>query len=153
MCFPRRRSLHYSSICEFTRRAKVERIADPSKYRVRRRHTRQELLRVRLESYFCNPLVQIMLLYLIWKVFEFSFTWYTADCSAPRGCRVTDQNKERCWQTPGGLIVQSSKQNNPDLMQKQGLPQLSVCHLAVSWSWASYHTSSERGHSGLPADI
>ena len=29
---------------------------------------------------------------------------------------------------------------------------LSGCHLAVSQSWASYHTSSERGESELPAD-
>ena len=51
------------------------------------------------------------------------------------------------------ITVQSSKQNNPALMWKQGLPQISDCHLAVCWSWASYHTSSERGHPGLPADM
>ena len=46
-----------------------------------------------------------------------------------------------------------SKQNNPELMWKRECPSLSGCHLAVSWSWASYHTSSERGYSGLSADI
>ena len=51
------------------------------------------------------------------------------------------------------ITVQNSEQNNPDLMTKQRLPQLSNCHLAVSLSYASYHTSSERGDSGLPADI
>ena len=39
------------------------------------------------------------------------------------------------------------------LMWKQELPQLSGCHLAVCWSWASYHTSSERGHPWLSADV
>ena len=30
---------------------------------------------------------------------------------------------------------------------------LSGCHLTVSQSWADYHTSFERGDSGLPADL
>ena len=64
--------------------------------------TRGEHLRVRLKLYFCNHLVQIMLLCLIWKVFESSFTWYIVDCSALRGYRVTDQNEEGCLQTPAG---------------------------------------------------
>ena len=51
------------------------------------------------------------------------------------------------------LTVQSRKQNNLDLMWKEGLPQLLVCQLAVSMSWVCFHTSSERGHSGLPADM
>ena len=50
-------------------------------------------------------------------------------------------------------LVQNSKEKNPDLMCKRDCPSLSGCHMAVSWSWASYHTSSERGHSGLSTDI
>ena len=34
-----------------------------------------------------------------------------------------------------------------------GCLHLPVCHLAICQSWAGYHTSSERGHSGLSADI
>ena len=30
---------------------------------------------------------------------------------------------------------------------------LSACHMTVSLRWICYHTSFERGHSGLPADI
>ena len=33
-----------------------------------------------------------------------------------------------------------------------GCLHLSVCHLAICQSWPGYHTSSERGHSGLFAD-
>ena len=51
------------------------------------------------------------------------------------------------------LTVQNSKQNNPELMRKRECSSLSGCHKAVSWSYPSYHTSSERGHSGLSADM
>ena len=51
------------------------------------------------------------------------------------------------------LTVQNSKQNNPVWKWKMDCPSHSGCHLAVPWSWASYHTSSERGHSGLSTDI
>ena len=37
--------------------------------------------------------------------------------------------------------------------ENRGYLSLSGCHLAVSQSWAGYHTSFERGESGLPADI
>ena len=37
--------------------------------------------------------------------------------------------------------------------EDRGCLSLSGCHLAVSQSWAGYHTSSERGHSGLSADM
>ena len=40
-----------------------------------------------------------------------------------------------------------------EMARKQGHLNLSACHLAVSQSWASYHTSSERGDSGLSADV
>ena len=82
----------------------------------------------------------------------FPFIWGMADWSAPRGCIVTDQNEEACLQTPESITVHSSKQNNPELKWRQGMPQLSDCHLAVCWSWASYYTSSERGHPRLSAD-
>ena len=37
--------------------------------------------------------------------------------------------------------------------ENRGCFSLSGCHLAVSQSYAGYHTSFERGESGLPADI
>ena len=47
-----------------------------------------------------------------------------------------------------------SKPNNTTLRvgKKQGMMNLLDCHMAISWSWACYHTSSERGISGLSAD-
>ena len=67
---------------------------------------------------------------------------------------LSDTPKWRgCLQTPEVLTVQISKQNNPVLMWKWEFPRLSAYHLAVSWSWTGYHTSFERGHSGLPADM
>ena len=67
---------------------------------------------------------------------------------------LSDRPKcEGCLQTPEMLTVRSSKQNSPVLMWKWEFQRLSACHLAVCWSWAGYHTSFERGDSGLPADI
>ena len=67
---------------------------------------------------------------------------------------LSDTPKWRgCLQTPEVLTVQISKHNNPVLMWKWEFPRLSAYHLAVSWSWTGYHTSFERGHSGLPADM
>ena len=67
---------------------------------------------------------------------------------------LSDRPKcEGCLQTPEMLTVQSSKQNSPVLMWKWEFQRLSACHLAVCWSWAGYHTSFERGDSGLPADM
>ena len=51
------------------------------------------------------------------------------------------------------ISVQNSKQNIAWMGWKQEVSQLSACHLAVSLSRACYHTSYERGHSGLPADV
>ena len=47
-----------------------------------------------------------------------------------------------------------SKPNNTTLRvgKKQGLLNLLDFHMAISWSLAGYHTSSERGISGLSAD-
>ena len=47
-----------------------------------------------------------------------------------------------------------TEENNTSAVSwKQELAQLSDCHLAVCWSSAGYHTSSERGHPRLSADI
>ena len=51
------------------------------------------------------------------------------------------------------ITVQSNKQNNPGLMWRRECPSPPACHLAVSLSWVCFHTSSERKHSGLPADM
>ena len=40
-----------------------------------------------------------------------------------------------------------------ELCENRNWLSLSDCHLAVSWSGATHHTSFERGVSGLPADI
>ena len=37
--------------------------------------------------------------------------------------------------------------------ENKGCLHLSVCHLDINQSWLGCHTSSERGHSGLYADI
>ena len=67
---------------------------------------------------------------------------------------LSDRPKcERCLQTPEMLTVRSSKQNSPILMWNWEFQKLFACHLAVCWNWAGYHTSFERGDSGLPADI
>ena len=51
------------------------------------------------------------------------------------------------------LTVQSSKQNKTVWCGKWKCPSHSACHLAISLSYASYHTSFERRDSGLPADM
>ena len=61
--------------------------------------------------------------------------------------------KRHAFRPQLNVTVQSRKQNNLDLTWKEGLPQLLVCQMAVSMSWVCFHTSSERGHSGLPADM
>ena len=73
--------------------------------------------------------------------------------SAPKHYRMTDQNEEGCLQTPAGPHCAKSKQKNVRIIWKGEVSYLSACHLAVSLSWVSYHTSFERGHTGLPADI
>ena len=67
---------------------------------------------------------------------------------------LSDRSKcEGCLQISEMLTVRSSKHNSPVLMWKMEFQRLSACHLAVCWNWAGYHTSFERGDSGLPADI
>ena len=39
------------------------------------------------------------------------------------------------------------------VMESSGCLSLSGCHFVVSQSWLGYHTSSERGDSGLPAGM
>ena len=106
-----------------------------------------------MKPYLCNLLAKGMLPNLIWKLSMSPFKWCMVAWSAPRSDWVRDQNEEGSLQTPEVLSVQSSKQNNPVLMWKLEFPRLSACHLAVCWSWVGYHTSFERGDSGLPADI
>ena len=52
----------------------------------------------------------------------------------------------------GGLAV-SRTTLHWEMARNKGLLNLLDCHLAISWSWAGYHTSSERGISGLSADL
>ena len=73
----------------------------PESERGRRMHTRQELLRVRLGSYFCNLFGQGMPLYLILKLWMSPFIWGMVALHAATGYRVIDQNEEGCMQTPG----------------------------------------------------
>ena len=47
----------------------------------------------------CNLLQQIMLPYLIWKLYQSPFIWGMVAWSAPRGWRVTDHIVEVMWQT------------------------------------------------------
>ena len=94
------------------------------------------ILHTSYESYACPLSYGICWNYLLQEVAE----WQT-------------KMKRHACRPQESITVQSSKQNNPDLKWKQRLSQLSDCHLAVCWSWASYHTSFERGHSGLSADI
>ena len=63
---------------------------------------------------------------------------------------MTDQNVGR----PRSKSAKTkSKTTVVERGENRGLSQLSVCCLAVCWSWASYYTSSERGHPRLPADM
>ena len=58
-------------------------------------------------------------------------------------------DRPKCW----GMLFEAEGITVLEWCENRGCLSLSVCHLAVSQSWASYHTSSERGDSGLPADI
>ena len=51
----------------------------------------------------------------------------------------------------GGLAV-SKTTLHWEVARNKGLLNLFYCHLAISWSWVGYHTSSERGISGLTAN-
>ena len=66
--------------------------------------------------------------------------------SAPRFDWVRDQTGEACFFRLEGISV-------VELCENRSCFNLSGCHLAVSQSWAGYHTSFERGDSGLPAGM
>ena len=116
-------------------------------------HTRQDSHKKFHKPHLCNLLVD-SILHTLYESYA---------CPLSYGISWNDLLQEVAeWQTKmkrhacrpqESITVQSSKQNNPDLKWKQRLSQLSDCHLAVCWSWASYHTSSERGHPRLPADM
>ena len=65
-------------------------------------------------------------------------------------------DRPKCW----GHMVEAgttqaktvSKTTVLEWWENKGYLNLSACHWAVSQSWASYHTSSERGESELSAD-
>ena len=57
--------------------------------------------------------------------------------------------RPNCW----GIFLRLRGMTVVEWCENRGCFSLSGCHLAVSQSWAGYHTSSERGHSGLSADI
>ena len=42
-------------------------------------------------------------------------------CSDLRGYRITGQNEEGCWQRPGELSVQNSKEDNPKAGGQSGV--------------------------------
>ena len=86
----------------------------------------------------------------IWKVFTSSFIWDMLANSAPRGYRVIDQNVEDSWLR--AARPQCARQKAKQSWKRECL-SLSACHLAVCWSWGSYYTSFERGHSRLSTDI
>ena len=46
-----------------------------------------------------------------------------------------------------------SKPTVLELRENKGYFNLVACHLVISWSWASCYSSSERGRSGLSADL
>ena len=51
------------------------------------------------------------------------------------------------------LTVQSSKENNPVLMEKREYSNLFACQLAISQRSIGYHTSFERGDAELSAYV
>ena len=60
------------------------------------RNTRGGPIRRFQKPYLCSLLWQIMLLYLIWKLWMSPFIWCMVAWSASRGCRVTDHNVRVC---------------------------------------------------------
>ena len=65
-------------------------------YLVTAADTREGPIRKFQKLYLCSLLVQVMLLYLILKLFMSPFRWGMVDLYAPRGCRVTDKNVKHC---------------------------------------------------------
>ena len=52
-----------------------------------------------------------------------------------------------------GMFLRLEGETVLDWCENMSCFSLSGCHMAVSQSWAGYHTSFERGESGLPADM
>ena len=53
----------------------------------------------------------------------------------------------------GGMFLRLEGMTVLELCEDRGWFSLSGCHLAVNQNWAGFHTSFERGESGLSADI
>ena len=64
-------------------------------------NTRGKKVKGRKLNFLCNLWMNLNPPYLIWKLGVSSFTCHMVARSTPRGCRVTDQNVESDWQTPG----------------------------------------------------
>ena len=64
---------------------------------------------------------------------------------------VGSSQRNLSWKE-GGLAV-SKTTAHCELSRNKGYLNLLDCHLVISKSQASYHTSSERGESGLSADL
>ena len=52
-----------------------------------------------------------------------------------------------------GMFLRLERTTVLEWCENKSCFSLSGCHLAVYQSWAGYHTSFERGESGLPADM
>ena len=52
-----------------------------------------------------------------------------------------------------GMFLRLEETTVVEWCENRSCFSLSGCHLAVSQNWAGYHTSFERGDSGLPADL
>ena len=63
--------------------------------------TREKKLKGQKLIFLCNLWMEIDPPYLIWKLRMSPFICHMVAWSAPTGCRVTDQNVEDGWQTPG----------------------------------------------------
>ena len=57
--------------------------------------------------------------------------------------------RPNCW----GMFLRVEGMTVLEWCENWGCFSLTGRHMAVSWSYAGYHTSFERGESGLPADI
>ena len=72
-------------------------------------------------------------------------------------CQRLQSDRPKCWgrlaEVSHTSLCKSVSKTILICCENRECPSLSTCHLAVSWNYASYHTSYERGHSGLPADI
>ena len=72
-------------------------------------------------------------------------------------CQRLQSDRPKCWgrlaEVSHTSLCKSVSKTILICCENRECPSLSTCHLAVSWNYASYHTSSERGHSRLSTDI